>query len=71
MKEGDKVWMLDGDDIVSLTVEADESDALYVSHMVKGGSGEVISREVFRIKKPYPYFSTREELCEHYRKIFE
>ena len=71
MKAGDKVWMLDVDDIVSLIVEADESDALYVSHTVKGVSDEVISREVFRVKKPYPYFPTREALCEHYRKIFE
>ena len=67
MKPGDKVWIFDDDQIKQVELIDLWGKGLLIDPSdVDGYFG--IPRS-WRISKPH--FSTREALCEHYRKIFE
>lgn len=64
MKPGDKVWMFDAaGKIECFTFDHYESEDVIIGYDNNG--------IMVRFCLPYPYFPTREALCEHYRKIFE
>ena len=63
MKPGDKVWIFRGDGLIHQVMIA-QIDENFIWCDYPG-------RPAIRLNKDYPIFLTREELCEHYRKIFE
>lgn len=64
MKPGDKVWLFDADHqkIVSEKVLQVGVNAVFAGHF---------PGHVGLYRPGYDCFSTREALCEHYRKIFK
>lgn len=64
MKPGDKVWVFHAaGKIECFTFDHYEGEDVIIGYANDG--------IVVRLCLPYPYFPTREALCEHYRKIFE
>ena len=68
MKPGDKVWVynyatqkIECVEIAAMTVDGD-----YGTYMRGGSHGYAVG-----FTPGFDAFPTREELCEHYRKIFE
>ena len=69
MKAGDSVWFFDGETIKEFIL----TDIILQEGYITGyGGHEPGDRNLcVLIQMPWRVFSTREELCEHYRKIFE
>lgn len=65
MKSGDKVYVFCNERIEAFIITKIEANRVF---------GEIIHRGptmIICVELPYPIFPTREELCEHYRKIFD
>ena len=63
MKPGDKVWFFaSAGEIIGMTIDSIDEEFIF---------GHVGDGMRVRLALPYPYFPTREALCEHYKKIFE
>lgn len=72
MKAGDKVYYFDADSQEIVEGECDWAGKfdgrVYVRIATKAPNGRVI----YSVRKlDHDCFASREELCEHYRKIFE